>query len=93
MLDKIREDVLTLAIGDDHANACLRHLACGSVLRVHATTSEGALLWLDILAEVTPWCHFPDEFCRRVIRMGGEDAIDVRKQDQRVCLHHLGDES
>ena len=46
---QIDEDVVALTIGYDDADACLLHLSSGSIFRVHATTSEGTLLRLDIL--------------------------------------------
>ena len=93
MLDEVGEDVFALTIGDNHANASLRYLARCGVFRVHTTTSESTLLRLDVLDEVTAWCHFLDELGCWVVRMTIEDTIDVRQQDQCVCLHHLGDEA
>ena len=60
---------------------------------MHATTTEGTLLGLDVFREVAAGSHLTDEFGTGIIGMGGEDAVDVREQDEGVCLHHLGDEA
>ena len=69
------------------------NLGGGGVLGVHAATTEGALLGLDVFREVTTRSHLSNQFCTGVIGMGGEDAVNVREKNQRVGFHHLSDEA
>ena len=49
ILYQVDENVFSLTIGNDDADASLLHLLGSGVLRVHAAASEGALLGLDVL--------------------------------------------
>ena len=62
MFNQVNEDVLTLTVGDDDTDARLLYLSGSSVFRVHAATTEGTLLLLDILGEVGTRCHTGDNF-------------------------------
>ena len=66
ILYQVDEDVVTLAIGNNDTDASLLYFGCRGVFRMHATTSEGALLWLDILREVAARLYFRYQLCRRV---------------------------
>ena len=59
---KIDEYVFALAVGNDDTYARLLDFRGGGVFGVHATTSEGTLLWLYIRAEVTFRLDQGDEF-------------------------------
>ena len=76
---QICQDVLALTVGDDDTDTGLRDLTGGGVFRMHAPTAEGALLGLDVFRKVTARSYFAYQFGTGVIRMGGEDAVDVRE--------------
>ena len=92
IVDKVYEYVVALSVGYNDTNPCLLHLLGCGVFRVHAPTPKGTLLRLYILRQVAPWGYLADKLCSRGIRMGGIDAVYVRLQDERIGLHHLGNE-
>ena len=92
-LHQVDEDVVALAVGDNHADALVGHLAGNVAFRDHTPTAEAALASLDILAQVGAGLHLADD-----LRLGrGErtivDAVDVAEDDEGVGVHHRGDET
>lgn len=61
MRHEIDEDIITAAIGNDNTNASGLYACCRSILRLHAATPGRALLFLNILREVSARLHTPDE--------------------------------
>ena len=60
---------------------------------MHATTSESALLDLDILTQISTWCHRADNLRLRVVGMSIVDTVDIGEQHEGVGIHHLGDQT
>ena len=48
-LDEVNEDVLAFTIGYDYSYSCLLDFLRSGIFRMHAPTSEGALLGFDVL--------------------------------------------
>ena len=53
------------------------YVAGSVILRVHASTTEGTLLCLEILREVGAWGYRTNQFRRRIVGVAGLDTIDV----------------
>ena len=58
--EKIYEDILPLAIGNDHLYARLLHTGGGGIFGMHAASTECAFLSLDIFTEVATWSNHRD---------------------------------
>ena len=77
ILHEVYEDVVSLAIGNDDADAGLLHFRGCGILGVHATTTEGTLLGLDILREVAAWLYLWDDTRCWVVGVSVVNAVYV----------------
>ena len=91
--EKVDEDILPLAIGNDHLYARLLHTGGSGVFGMHTATAKCALLSLDIFAEVATRGHKGNNLRLRVVGLTGEDTVDIAQQDEHVGMHHLGNKS
>ena len=61
-LHEVDKDIIAFPIGYDDTDAILGQLTRCHVFRMHTSSSEGALLHLDVLAEVGAGLHVTYQF-------------------------------
>lgn len=89
-VDKVYEDVVTLAVGYDNRYAALLNLSGGRVFRYHAASAMRAFRCLDIAAKVAVGINLSYEFTVWIVGVAGVDAVDVAQQYQHIGIKHHG---
>ena len=93
MVDEVRQDVLTLAVGNDDADTVPGQRAGRMVLGSHAPTSRTALFRLYVVCQVLVRLYGTYESRLRQGRVSGLESVNVAEQDEHVGLEHTCHES
>ena len=81
------------AVGYPHGDSLRCHLAGYACLGGHAPSAQAGLFPTDVGRKVLVRLHLAYQPCFGVRRQSGVDAVDVAQDDERVDIHHRGDES